>query len=264
MSNILRAMAAAIAAGFLMTASAADVVFKDKAGRVLTRQDLQKATGKFAWEIQSDRDVPMQAKALHEKGRAAGQKGDYTAAIRYFQEASGLAPSWPYPIYDAAFTFLLQGDSAKALESYERVNTLAPRGFFTAKTAAHALRKEKAQKLPAGIYLAYLSLEWKSDPIEKGKVVDAILQAAPGFAPAWKAKALLSDDNAQRLAFLEKGLAADPDPETYGFLRINQALALSKKGERAKAIEILGSLALDPKSPVDIEALAKHALALNF
>jgi tetratricopeptide (TPR) repeat protein len=250
--------------GVVTPTFAGDIVFTDKAGRTLTQRDLQTATGEFSWEIRSEKPVPQQARAAHDEGRAAGQKGDYAAAIKHFEHAARLAPDWPYPIYDAAFTYLLQGNSDKALTSYEHVDALAPRGFFTAKTAIHYLRKEKRQEIPAGTYLAYLSLEWTDDPVKKASAVEMLLQKAPQFAPAWKAKAAMVDDDTPRLALLEKGLAADPDAETYGFLRVDQALALSRRGERARAIAILGTLALDPASPVDVEALAKQTLATNF
>lgn len=248
----------------VMPAFASDLIFKDSAGRTLTRRDLQTATGEFNWEIRADKPVPQQAIAAHDEGRAAGQKGDSAAAIKHFEHAAHLAPDWPYPIYDAAFTYLLQGNSDKALTLYERVDALAPRGFFTAKTAVHYLRKERRKAIPAGTYLTYLSLEWTDDPVKKASAIETLLQKAPQFAPAWRAKAAMVEDDTQRLALLEKGLAADPDAETYGFLRVNQALALSRRGERAKAIAILGTLALDPASPIDIEALAKRTLATNF
>jgi tetratricopeptide (TPR) repeat protein len=264
MTSVLRI---AIITGLLsvvITGAANDIVFKDKSGRILTRQDLRNATGKFNWEIKSDKPVSQEAMALHEKGRTAGQKGDYTAALSHFERASRLAPDWPYPIYDAAFTHLLQGDSEKALERYERVNALAPRGFFTTKTAVDALRRERANKLPAGTYLAYLSLEWIGDSARKRQAVEALVQKAPQFAPLWEIRAKTATNDAQKLEYLERGLAATPDPETYGFLRINQALVLAGKGERAKAIEILGTLALDPASPLDVEALAKWTLTTIF
>ena len=54
-----------------------------------------------------------------------------------------LAPDWPYPVYDAAFTYLLQGDSLKAEERYAEVDRMAPRGFFTAKTSLDCLRRDR-------------------------------------------------------------------------------------------------------------------------
>jgi len=250
--------------GIVLTGVADEVIFKDKAGRVLTRQELRNASGEFTWEVASDRPVSQEAMALHQRGRDAAQRGDYAAANHHFEQASRLAPTWPYPVYDAAFARLLQGDAEGALVLYERVDALAPRGFFTSKTAIDALRKELSEQLPSGTYLAYVSLEWIDDSAQRRRAVEDIVRRVPEFAPAWKARAQLAANDEQALEFLEKGLAASPDPETYGYLQVNRALVLARRGQRAEAIEILGTLALDPKSPADIEAIAKQTLATNF
>jgi hypothetical protein len=154
------------------------------------------------------------------------------------------------------------GDFAKAYELYKRVDDMAPRGFFTAKTAVHSLRGEAKGDFPQGTYLYFLSVEWAKDPSAKLEVVDRILAKVPGFAPAWKEKASLETDDGKRLSYLEKGLKATPDLETRGFLLINKALVLQSQGKKAEAIRILGELALDPASPLDIEAIAKKSLTL--
>jgi hypothetical protein len=41
---------------------------------------------------------------LHKQARQAGGAGDYKKAITLLERASSLAPAWPYPVYDAAFT----------------------------------------------------------------------------------------------------------------------------------------------------------------
>ena len=63
------------------------------------------------------------------------------------------------------------------------------------------------------------------------------------------------------MGLLEKGLSAEPDPETKGFLLINKAVALANVGKKNEAIKILGELALDPSSPQDIEIIAKRTVA---
>jgi hypothetical protein len=47
-------------------------------------------------------------------------------------------------VYDAAFTYLLQGDAVRAEQYYAHVDRLAPRGFFTCKTSLDGLRRELA------------------------------------------------------------------------------------------------------------------------
>lgn len=106
------------------------VISKDKAGRVLTEKDVKGASGTVNWEITARKQVPQEALKLHEHGRAAGQKGDSATALAYFDKAAKLAPDWPYPIYDAAFTYLLQNDTASAYAHYKRVVQISPRGFL--------------------------------------------------------------------------------------------------------------------------------------
>lgn len=237
-----------------------EVVFNDKNGRVLTKQDLRGVTGKVNWEITSRKPVPNTARELHELGRQAGQQGKSEAALDYFSRAAKAAPEWPYPIYDAAFTHLLQQQYVKALALYRQVDRLAPRGFFTSKTAVHSLQREKEGKIPEGTYFAYLSLEWIV-PEKRPKLIQALVDQVPSFAPGWKEKAQTEQDASKRLAYLEKGLAANPDAETKGFLLLNKAAALQEQGKVREAKAILGTLAVDPASPLDIEALAKYTLA---
>lgn len=239
-----------------------EVVFKDKAGRILTKQDLRAATGKFNWEIRSTTPVSARAQELHQLGRGAGQRGQSDMALKYFAEAAQMAPNWPYPLYDAAFTCLLQRRFDKALELYQRVDQMAPRGFFTVKTAVHVLKQERDRTLPEGTYLRYLSLEWTDSAIEKTAIVLELNERTPAFAPAWKERALMESDPQKRLAFLERGLAAQPDSETQGFLLLNKASLLADRGQRREAVDLLTTLALDPASPLDIEALAKKSLAM--
>jgi tetratricopeptide (TPR) repeat protein len=238
----------------------AEVIFKDKAGRTLTAEGLKNASGKVDWEIRSGPPVSEEARRLHQLGRIAGQKGDSKAALVHFDNAAKAAPDWPYPLYDAAYTYLLMRDSGKAYELYKRVDSMAPRGFFTAKTAVHSLRREANGELPAGTYLYFLSTEWTDDSRQKLQIADQILGKAPRFAPAWKLKATLETEDGKRLSYLDNGLDAGPDLETRGFLLINKALLLHKQGEKAEAVKLLGELALDPASPLDIEAIAKKTL----
>ncbi len=239
-----------------------EIIFKDKSGRVLTKRDLEGTTGKVNWEIASSKPVPSAARELHDLGRRAGQQGKNEAALEYFSRAAKAAPDWPYPLYDAAFTYLLQRQYVKALDLYRQADRLAPRGFFTSKTAVHWLQREKDGTLPEGTYLAYLSLEWVA-PEQQAKLIQALVDQVPAFAPGWKARAYGEPDLDKRLGYIARGLAADPDAETKGFLLINRATALQQQGKAAEAKAILGSLALDPASPLDIEVLSKLTLA-NF
>ena len=238
------------------------IVFRSADGRTLTMNDLRGVTGKFRWEVLGKEDVPAEAELLHQQARQAGQAGDYSKAVILLQRASNLAPRWPYPVYDMAYTFLLMKDSDDARKYYGKTVELAPRGFFTAITALHTLEREQKGDLPDGTYLAYLSLEWVDEPGQKAELVRRMTTQVPRFAPAWKDFANTLDADGEKLAAIEKGLSADPDPETKGMLLINKALVMNRAGDRSGAIKLLGELALDPETTFGTEALAKATLAI--
>jgi len=77
-------------------------------------------------------EVPERAKQLHEDGRAAGARGELEDALRLLTEAAAIAPRWPNPVYDRAFTHLLRQEYAAALADYRKTLELAPGGFFRA------------------------------------------------------------------------------------------------------------------------------------
>ena len=204
--------------------------------------------------------VPDAAKTLHEKGREAGQRGDLSEALALFTKAAELAPQWPYPVYDRAFTQLQARNTAAALADYRRTLELSPRGFFTAHVAVDALRREQEGELPAGFYLAYSMLQFMPDG-QRRPIIAQLVEKFPGFAPAWLDFAKFASAPAERLERLEAGLRARPDPETKGMLRLNQALTLHDLGQDPEATLIIGELAADPNSPPAVEAWAKALLA---
>lgn len=238
------------------------VVFRSEDGRELTTDDLASATGKFEYEIVSTNDIPDKANQLHQQARELGAAGKYDQAIKLLTQAQSLAPDWPYPTYDMAFSYLLMQDYAKARECYQKVVDLSPRGFFTALTALDTLDREAAGELPEGTFAAYSSLEWIDNPQQKAQMIGMLVDKLPSFAPAWKEYALQCEEPADRLAAIEKGLAANPDAETKGILLINKALILDHQGDKEAAKKILGNLALDPNASFANEHLAKQTLAM--
>jgi tetratricopeptide (TPR) repeat protein len=252
------------------------IVFTLPDGRKLAEEDLRghsgmmtvrqgkllDVTGNIRYEIIGKESVSPVAESLHQRAREAGAHGDYKIAIALLEQASELAPTWPYPLYDWAFTYLLMKDFDKARTYYRRTLELSPRGFFTAITALDTLTREQNGDLPVGTYLAYLSLEWMKDKEQKESAIRELVKQIPQFAPAWKELASLCDHEGERLAAIENGLAAHPDADTKGVLEINKALVLNLKGDHAAAVQLLGELALDPKSTFKTEHSARAALSI--
>ena len=238
------------------------VIFRAADGRTLTMEELRGVTGTFRYEIVGGTNVPAEAELLHKQAQQAGGAGDLKKALALLERASNLAPQWPYPLYDMAYTYLLMDDDNKARQYYRRTVELAPRGFFTAITALDTLEREQKGEFPTGTYLEYLSLEWMDDRGKRAEAVRRLAKRVPHFAPAWKELAKISDGDAERLAAIEKGLAAEPDAETKGMLQIDKALVLSTQGDHEGAVRLLGELALDSKSTYSTEQLAKVTLAM--
>jgi tetratricopeptide (TPR) repeat protein len=236
------------------------LVFRDSAGRELTERDLAEYTGQVRWEVIGAYDLPPQATRLHQEARQAGGRGDYARALDLLDQALDLAPHWPYPVYDAAYTYLLLGEPGMAEEFYQHVDRLAPRGFFTCKTSLDTLRRERAGELFPGFARAYATTEWM-DPGQKKALLEGIVEKFPGFPPAWKDLSVLLDDNPGKLRAINQGLRGLPDPETRGILLVNKANILAGNGDRDAAVTILGELALSPDSTLAAEHLAKASLA---
>jgi tetratricopeptide (TPR) repeat protein len=237
------------------------LVFRDAAGRELTTGDLQGYTGTVRWEVIGTYDVPDQAKRLHQQAREAGAHGDCARALDLLDAAWDLAPQWPYPAYDAAYTYLLLGEPGMAEELYERVDQMAPRGYFTCKASLDTLRRERAGELFPGFARAYAAVEWM-EPGRKRSTLAGIVDRFPDFALAWKDLSPLLDDDAGQLHAIDRGLSGRPDAETLGLLLINKADILIRQGDRDPGIAVLGELALSPDSTLATEHLAKAKLAV--
>ena len=78
-----------------MTANADEIIFKDKAGKTLTLDDIKNSPDAVNWEIRSLTSPPKKAVRLHQLGGNSGQRGAYSAAHDYFEQACSLAPYWP-------------------------------------------------------------------------------------------------------------------------------------------------------------------------
>ena len=236
------------------------IIYRSQDGRIITREELRKTTGKVSYEILSSKHVPIKAKRLHSKGRDAGAKGNYEEAISLFESASAIAPEWPYPIYDKAYTYLLMNDFRTARIYYNKTVELAPRGFFKAITALYTLNHEEEGAFPQGTYLRYLSIEWIEDPKNKVLAIEKLTEEIPTFAPAWLDLSGLLEDPDQRIAAIENGLSFPSDIETKGLLLISKAIVLNQKDQKDRAIKVLGEIILDPGSSILVEQLAKETL----
>lgn len=207
-----------------------------------------------------EQNIDLKAKQLHIEARELGQAGNYDLSIAKLEQAIAIQPGWAYPYYDLAFTYLLKGDFDNALTFYQKTDELEPKGFFTTKTALYTLEGEQTGKFPKGLYCYYLQLEWTEDADKKLEIVKTIIANVPDFAPAWKALALLSDNEVVRMEAIEEGLSKDPDADTKGVLLMNKAVILNEAGKREDASQILADLIESPHTTTGNIELAKMVL----
>ncbi len=229
-------------------ANESEIIFTDADGRELRRDDLRNYSGMANFALPGHYEIPDEAAELHQQAREIGAGGDYDQSIALLLKAHEIAPEWPYPLYDLAFTYLLKQEDEEALKYYRKVDAMEPRGFFTVKTALHALEGEAEERFPRGIYLAYLNIEWTQSPEEQYEIAHELTRAVPSFAPAWKELALKTDDVAERLKLLETALELDCDSDLRGNLLANKALCLHAQGDERGAIDILGAMVLAEES----------------
>lgn len=235
------------------------IEFTDSNGNKISKEELATSTGRFNYEIYGIEGVSELAKSLHDEARQFGQNGDYKNAIEKLTQANKEAPNWPYPLYDLAYTYLLQDDYENALKYYQLTDKIAPKGFYTSKTALHTLKRESIGELQKGLYKSYLSLEWINNPTEKEEMIKLIIDKFPSFAPAWKDYSNYLKGQ-ERLDALNKGLDQNPDIETKGILLINKALVINEKGNFNEASTILTDVILDANSTFSNIEMAKFVL----
>jgi tetratricopeptide (TPR) repeat protein len=237
-----------------------DLVFKDSIGHSISKSEIKNTTGQVNYEVMGNQNIDPKAQALHQEARQLGQTGKYDLSITKLEEAIKIQPTWAYPTYDLAYTYLLKGDFDNALKFYKKTDELEPKGFFTVKTAIYSLEGEKIGKFPKGLYTAYMQIEWTDDNKKKLEIANTITQKVPDFAPAWKELANLLDDKTSRLKAIEQGLSKNPDAETKGILLINKAVILDDNGKKEEAKTILGNLIFSSDVTTGNLELAKFTL----
>lgn len=228
-------------------------------GSPLTWEQMQVYNGRLRWEIINDTNVTTEARAMLEKGRRLGASGDYQGALELFNKAHEAAPGWEYPVYEEAYTHLLMGDIESARKSYNRVNQIAPHGFFNSQQASVCLKREADGEIPVGTYRKILMLDG-ANPGAARSVARGIVFDHPDYAAGWERVAFFTEDSKKALDAVEKGLAANPDPFTRDSLNFRKAVIAGNDGDTAGAVRMLERQLKDPDLTVAVEAQIKILL----
>ena len=198
---------------------------------------------------------------LHAEGREAGSAGRYERALELFEQSARLAPRWPHPVYDAAWTHLLMGDEERAFACYSRVDAMAPRGFFTSKVAVDCVRRELDGRAPRGTYVRLVRAEMATPETVKLEILEGIVRETPDYAAAWLMLANCARDDEARERAIECGLAGLPDVETRGQLLLARALLLRRRGRTEEAAALLAELQSPETTTLVVSAFARQAAA---
>jgi tetratricopeptide (TPR) repeat protein len=206
--------------------------------------------------------VPERAMQLHAQGRKHGEVGEFEEALRSFQQAREVAPTWPLPLYDVGITYLYMKDDARALEAYEQLETLAPQGISDSKRMLDSLRREHAGRVPKGTLREFLEVMRLRDMAELRRRLEELTRKAPDFVPAWQELAASTEQPEEAERLLAKTLSLGPDAETRGQLLVLRARLTWRRGEKEAARKQLEALLADPSTTPSVATEVRELLSL--
>ncbi|HYI03110.1 hypothetical protein [Hyalangium sp.] len=206
--------------------------------------------------------LPERAMQLHAQGRKHGEVGQFEEALRAFQQAREIAPTWPLPLYDVGVTYLYMKDDAQALEAYEQLDTLAPQGVSDSKRMLDSLRREHDGRVPKGTLREFLEVMRLRDMAEVRRLLEELTRKAPAFVPAWHELAVSTEQPEEAERLLAKALSLGPDAETRGQLLLHKARLTWRRGEKEAARKQLEALLADPSTPPGVAVEAREMLSL--
>jgi tetratricopeptide (TPR) repeat protein len=206
--------------------------------------------------------IPERARQLHAQGRKHGEAGEFELALRYFHEAELAAPSWPLPLYDMGLTFLYVKADDRALETFTKLDAVAPLGLPGSKRILDSLRREKDGRVPQGTLREFLDIERLRDVQEVRRRMQALTQKAPGFVPAWQELAMTEEKPEEAEKLIAKALSLEPDAESRGTLLVYRATLMWRRGEADAARKLLRELLADPTTLPATAAEARQLLSI--
>lgn len=211
---------------------------------------------------QQQQPIPERARQLHAQGRKHGDAGQFEMALRYFHEAELVAPNWPQPLYDMGLTLLHIEADDKALETFTKLDAVAPLGLPGSKRILDSLRREKDGRVPVGTLREFLEIERLTDVRVVRLQMQALTQKAPGFVPAWQELAMLEEKPEEAEKLIAKALSLEPDAASRGMLLVYKATLMWRRGEVDAARKLLREILADPTTLPDTAAEAREMLSI--
>ena len=241
-----------------------DTVYSDARGNVLTMADVNSFPVNIPPPRGLSMNVPPEARQLLQMARQHGGAGEHAEFLNAARRAAEAAPEWPRPWYDMAYSHLQREEYDLAREYFLRVDELAPEGFLYTKSALHTLDREAAGTLPAGFFKDFTGMLQEEDITEREEKLLTLTQLAPNYCPVWNALAEISNDPNQKLAYIERGLTAQCDAETYGMLQLNKAIILSGFNQKDEAVRLLGELLFNKSTTEFVRGMVRSAIRRQF
>ena len=192
--------------------------------------------------------------------RRAGASGKYKEALADLERAAGLAPQWPYPLYDMAFTYLLMKDFEKRESIIERRSSWHLAGSSLPSRPWILSRGKRRAIFRLGPTLHTCPWSGRRTPGRKWRKCE---NSSNGFQPS---RGLERTRGARGRHHREahrhrKWFEGKSRRQTMGVLQINKALILSRMEDYEGAVRFLGELVFDPASTYATEHMGKVALA---
>eukprot|EP01084_Bolivina_argentea_P300771 518712_1 len=230
----------------------------------ITMKEVEQGVSESQIKPNSGNPIPPTAKTIYQEAIQKRSNGKYKEARDELLFAHNIVPQWEYPLYELAYTYLLQKDYKNALIYYKKTNSLFPsgHGFLNTQTAIWSLRNEKKNnKFKKGLYYDYVMIE-TLDKSEQLHAYQQIINTYPYYAPAYNKIALIGNDMETKQNAIDDGLALidtefGVDKETGGMLYIQQALMYWENSDFDSAKRVLAELIMGDNVTFHNENMAK-------
>jgi tetratricopeptide (TPR) repeat protein len=206
--------------------------------------------GRYEFRFRRNRLSLQKATVLVRQGNTLASAGRLADALTKYQEAAEVDPHDPDPVYQSGMCLLELGAYAKARESFEEVERLAP-GWFRCRTD-----RWLAESLDNGTIseeefrLLRVLEDGGLTPEMAMQVARQAIETYPGFAPFYLALGNLQRDRGESEAAMvsyRQGLERAAEPDLESRLLCALAATLSKGSPERKtlierAVDLKGSL----------------------
>ena len=206
--------------------------------------------GSYQFQFRRNRLSLQKATTLTKQGNQLASSGKYSDALEKYYEASEVDPHDPDPVYQSGMCLLELGAYAKARETFEEVERLAP-GWFRCRTDRWLAEALESGRIPHEEFLVVRALE--DGGLDASQATSIAEQAIARFPDSARLHLLYGDlcrnrgDTSGAAGAYRKGLELVEEPDLESRLLCALAGTLpSDSPERkelvGRAVQLEGSL----------------------